>query len=139
MGMLTFYWSDSHLCLCLLSCSTCFFCVHVFSLAVCSVCLCLSLSLCLCLCSCKSCVLYVCQTLRSSGQTSPSRSRLWRMTRQPSHCWSQPIQRRSPALGSIAGRSWSKVILGSVMALYSQVQIQLSQQQRAMLHHSGSE
>lgn len=63
------------------------------------------------------CVLFLCQTHQSSALTSQRRSRWWRMTWQPSHCWSQLTQRRSPAFGGTAGRSWSKVIQGCVMAL----------------------
>lgn len=67
-------------------------------------------------CSCI-CVLFLCQTLQSSAQSSQHRSRWWRMTWQLSHCWSQLTRRRSPAFGCIAGRSWSKVRHGCVMAL----------------------
>lgn len=67
-------------------------------------------------CSCI-CVLLLCQTHQSSARSNQHRSRWWRMTWQPSHCWSQLTQRRSPAFGCIAGRSWSKVSHVCVMAL----------------------
>lgn len=61
--------------------------------------------------------IFLCQTHHSSALTSQHRSRWWRMTWQPSHCCSLLTQRRSPAVGGTAERSWSKVIQGCVMAL----------------------
>ena len=83
----------------------------------------------LCLCSCTSnanpsyrsyiTVLPLCQTHQNSALTNQQRSKWWRMTWQLYHCWSQLTQRWSPAYGCTAGRCWSKVIQGCVMALYT--------------------